>query len=337
MSELRRRAKGAIGPRHRYIVGTSHRRAQVGRRARAGALKHDFSLRTPLSLRRATSVPYPPGQSMAMPNASTPPGATPLRSFPSPVTLRSLLDARRCEGRRMSLAEAIAVIVPVCLDLQERHARGERLLVHPSSIAPGADGIARPDPSLTQPPTHVFDRHCLAPELRRTLEPGDACASVYSVGAILYEMLTGYHVGPGMQRPREIDPPLPEALEVLIGKAIIGERAHRPADLGALASALYHVAPQKSIHPPDISEARLDASAELAVDVRFSMLPPSTVAPAALEASSVTSIPRAPLIPRLKARISSRAPRAVDRRSNAPDGAPNSWPRPPHVRARPSP
>jgi anti-sigma-K factor RskA len=223
----------------------------------------------------------------------------------------------------MSLAEAIAVIVPVCLDLQARHARGERLLVHPSSIAPGTDGVARPDPSLTDPPTHVFDRHCVAPELRRTLAPGDACASVFSVGAILYEMLTGYHVGPGMKRPREIDAELPEALEVLIGKAIIGDRAHRPADLGALASALYHIAPQRSIHPPDVNEERLDASAELAVDVRFSMLPPHEIAAAPLEASAVTSVPRPPLLPRLKARISFRAPRSADR-TTAPDGAPSS-------------
>ncbi len=125
----------------------------------------------------------------------------------------------------------------------------------------------------------------------RTLEPGDECASVYSVGAILYEMVTGRHVGPGMKRPREIDPSLPEALEVLIGKAMIGDRAHRPADLGALASAMYHVAPQKSIHPPEISEARLDASAELDVDVKFSMLPPQPGAHGA-EASGVSAIPR---------------------------------------------
>ena len=82
-----------------------------------------------------------------------------------------------------------------------------------------------------------------------------------------------------MKRPREIEPALPESLEVLIGKSIIGDRTHRPADLGALASALYHVAPKKSIHPPDVSESRLDASAQLEVDVRFSMLPPE-VAPA---------------------------------------------------------
>ena len=180
----------------------------------------------------------------------------------------------------MSLDEAVAVIVPVCMDLNERHARGERVYVHPSAIAPGADGLARLNPALALLPTQTFDKHCLAPELQRTLEPGDACSSVFSVGAMLYEMLTGLHVGAGMKRPREIEPSLPESVEVLIGKSIIGDRTHRPADLGALASALYHVAPRQSIHPPDVSESRLDASAQLEVDVRFSMLPPS-VAPAA--------------------------------------------------------
>jgi hypothetical protein len=178
----------------------------------------------------------------------------------------------------MSLDEAVAVLVPVLLDLNERHARGERLYVHPSAIAPGSDGLARLDPSLAVVPTQPLDKHCLAPELQRTLEPGDACASVFSIGAMLYEMVTGLHVGTAMRRPREIEPSLPESLEVLIGKSIIGDRTHRPADLGALASALYHVAPRRSIHPPDISESRLDASAQLEVDVRFSMLPPS-VAP----------------------------------------------------------
>jgi hypothetical protein len=197
------------------------------------------------------------------------------------MTLRALLDTRRSEGRRISIEEAIAVLVPVCVDLQERHTRGERLYVHPSAIAADQDGVARLDPRLAVVPTTAFDRHCLAPELQRSLEPGDACASVYSVGAMLYEMVTGQHIGPGMKRPRDIDPTLPETLEILVGKAIIGDRAHRPADLAALASAMYHVAPARSIHPPDVSEGRFDASAELAIDVRLSMLPPSElVAPA---------------------------------------------------------
>jgi hypothetical protein len=99
-----------------------------------------------------------------------------------------------------------------------------------------------------------------------------------------------------MKRPRDLDPSLPEALEILIGKSIIGDPAHRPADLGALASALYHVAPQKSIHPPDIASARLDASADLDVDVKFSMLPPSEHATP--EASGVSALPRPAPVPR---------------------------------------
>src|SRR5215469_16379801 len=101
---------------------------------------------------------------MAMLNAPEVHGAPPTQSAGSP-TLRSLLDARRAEGRRMSVDEAIAVMVPLCLDLQARHAQGERLLVHPSAIAPGADGLARFEPALASPPSHPYDQACLAPEL----------------------------------------------------------------------------------------------------------------------------------------------------------------------------
>ncbi len=207
-------------------------------------------------------------------------GAHPAQSIPPSQTLRTLLDARRAEGRRLTLDEAVAVIVPVCLDLRERHARGETLFVHPSAVAPGPDGLARISASLSVPPTLLHDKYCLPPELHRSSQPGDACSSVFSVGAILYEMVTGRHVGPGMKRPREIDPNLPEGIEILIGKAIIGDRSHRPADLGALAAAMYALAPQQSMHAPEASASQFDASAELEVDVRLSMLPPHEIAAA---------------------------------------------------------
>ncbi|MDP9148418.1 MAG: hypothetical protein M3O36_00535 [Myxococcota bacterium] len=210
---------------------------------------------------------------MAMLSAPLP-GALAAPSIPPTMTLRALLDARRLVGRRMSLAEAIAIVVPVCLDLHDRHRDGERLYVHPSAIAPSPDGLARVQSTLSVPPDHSYDRHCLAPELQRAPGPGDACASVYSVGAMLYEMITGLHVGPGMTRPREIDASLPDTVEFVIGKAVVGDRTHRPSDLSALASALYHLAPQRSIHPPEVSEAQLDQSAELEVDIKLSMMPP---------------------------------------------------------------
>src|SRR5262249_24152050 len=183
-------------------------------------------------------------------------------------------------------------------DLRDRHARGEHLYVHPSSIAPGADGLARLSTRLSLPPSHPHDRSCLAPELQRGPQPGDACSSVFSIGAMVYEKLTGRHIGPRMNRPRDIDPNLPEAIEILIGKSIIGDRSPRPADLGALAAAIYAVAPQQSIHPPEVSASQLDASAELAVDVRLSMLPPEEIAGALSrpnpETSGVNTLPTRP-------------------------------------------
>jgi eukaryotic-like serine/threonine-protein kinase len=213
----------------------------------------------------------------------------------STLTLRSLLDARRAERRPLTLDEAIATVVPLSIDLQERHARGEKLYVHPSCIAPGADGLAKIAHEGSVVPTDPRDRVCMAPELMQTLEPGNARASVFAVGAILYECVTGSPIGPAMRRPRDINPELPEALEALLAKALVGDPAHRPDDLGALASALHHIAPMKSVPPPQVDEGRLDHGEDFEVDIRLSMLPPSELARDVVPAPvSFPSFPRPP-------------------------------------------
>jgi hypothetical protein len=257
--------------------------------------------------------------------ASSPSAASKNAAVPaSGSTLRALLDARRADGgRTFSLDEAIAVVVPLCLDLKERHARGEKVHVHPSCVAPGADGLARLVPELATAPSHPRDRACVAPEHQGKLDPGDARSSVFSVGAMLYEMLTGSAIGPAMRRPKEIDPSLPDALEAILGKALVGDPAHRPDDLGALASALHHVAPMKSIPPPDADESRLDHTESFDVDVRLSMLPPTEIVPSIPVSMSLGPPPDAKLdiiVPKAPA-----APSDVD--PFAPVAAPVSAPR----------
>jgi hypothetical protein len=185
-----------------------------------------------------------------------------------------MLEARRAENRRMSLDDAIAVLVPVCVDLKARHDRGEKLYVHASAVASGPDGMMRVHPALAVPPSAARDRASLAPELVKASAPGDARASVFAVGAMLYEAVTGSAVGPGMRRPRDVDPSLPESLEVLLGKALVADPAHRPDDLGALANAMHHLAPMKSIPPPDVDISTLDQANGEPVDIRMSLLPP---------------------------------------------------------------
>jgi len=208
------------------------------------------------------------------------------------VSLRTLIEQRLSQGQRFSLDESIAIIVPLCLDLKQHHERGEQVYVHPSCVAPGPDGLARLQPQLAILPTNPRDRACLAPELQRTLSPGNSRASVFSVGAILYELVTGSPIGPAMRRPREVDPSLPESLELLLSKALVGDPQHRPEDLGALAAAMHHLAPMKSIPPPDADVSTLDHTDSFDVDVRLSMLPPS-------EISGAVAIPQSPRVPQV--------------------------------------
>jgi hypothetical protein len=200
--------------------------------------------------------------------------ASPSQTIPN--SLRQEMEKRRAAGQAFQLKEAVGLIVPLCTDIAQHHARGERLFVHPSSILLTGGGFPHIASELAATlPTLQRDRACLAPE-ERSGQPGDQRASVFTIGAILYELLTNEVVGPAMRRPTQILPGLPQAMEVILGKALVTDRAHRPDDLGALAQALHHLAPSTSIPPPPADESHLDHGADFDVDVSLSMLPPDT-------------------------------------------------------------
>lgn len=231
--------------------------------------------RGPLSV--SARLGYSPRMSMS--SASVQRGPAPMAGAPGGTSLRSIFEARFAAGQRFSLVEAIGMFVPLCIDMKSHHDAGERLYVHPSCIVAGPDGFPRLEPSLAVVPTSARDRACTPPELERTLEPGGARASVFAIGAMLYEAVTGQTAGAGMVRPRDVDPSLPTALETLLAKALVSDPAHRPDDLGALASALHAIAPQSSLAPPPVDPANLDHGGDFDVDISLSLIPPANPAP----------------------------------------------------------
>jgi hypothetical protein len=189
-------------------------------------------------------------------------------------SLRSHIEARRSQGALFSLREAVGVIVPLCVELAEYHAAGHAFFVHPSSVVQDPDGNFRLSPAQAgRPPLDPRDRACMAPE-ERDGHPGNARSSVFAIGAILYELCTGHSIGPGMRRPTEFNPHLPPALDMVLSKALVGDPAHRPDDLKALAAAIHHMAPEGSIAPPDADESHLDHDENFDVDLSLSLVPP---------------------------------------------------------------
>jgi hypothetical protein len=203
----------------------------------------------------------------------------PVGSTIIPGTLRAKMEEARARGALYTLRDAVGLIVPLAVEIADRHAAGEMLYVHPSSIVVAENGTSRIQPELAvRPPTLPRDKMCMAPEERQG-RPGDARASVYAVGAIFYELVTNLTVGPGMRRPTEVVPTLPKELELILAKSLVADPAHRPDDLHALAQALHHLAPSGSIAPPPADESHLDGDSRFAVDVSLSMLPPAPSIP----------------------------------------------------------
>ncbi len=204
-----------------------------------------------------------------MPSVSNPGTPLPVGASIPPGSLRERLEALRAQGHSFPLSEAVHLIVPLCLQAAELHESGRHLFLNPSSLSLRGESLALDAERGQLPPSLPRDRACLAPE-ERGGQPGGARASVYALGAVLYEMVTGAVVGPAMARPTELVEGLPPELEQVLGRALVADPAHRPDDLRALAQAIHHLAPSATVPPPPAD----DFDAHLDVDVSLSMLPP---------------------------------------------------------------
>ena len=210
----------------------------------------------------------------------------------APSSLRARLSELQARGQQpLTLKQAVGVIVPIAVEVAEVHRAGHHLFLHPSCLVEDEYGFYHVEPALSQvPPTDPRDVACVAPELQLA-SLGGPRASVYAVGAIVYELLTGESVGRGMRRPSELVHGIPEQLEMVLAKALVAHPERRPDDLNALAQALYQLAPAGSVAPPPADTSHLDHAGDLDVDVSLSLLPP--VPRQAAPAASQRQAPRA--------------------------------------------
>ncbi len=193
--------------------------------------------------------------------------------------LRQFIETHRSERKPIGFATAVDIVVQLCVNVAEVHRQGFGLYVYPSNVIRGPNGFTVSRELAAELPRVLADQACLPPETLPN-ELGDPRASVYAIGAILYELLTGMSVGPQMKRPTELVPDLPSAVEVILAKALIRDPAHRPADLHALAQALYGLSPKPTVPPPPAADSNLlDKVDGVEIDVSLSMLPPAAAHP----------------------------------------------------------
>ena len=157
-----------------------------------------------------------------------------------------------CEGRRLEIERAIAIAIDVCRALEHAHSRG---IIHrdlkPANVWLGDDGAAR----LGDFGLATTDRRSRAavegmlvgtvaylPPEQALGRCSDARSDLYSLGAMLYELLTGEPPFPGEDAvaiigqhlnaqpvaPSRHRPEIPPALDRVVLRAA-GEAPRRPA------------------------------------------------------------------------------------------------------------
>jgi serine/threonine protein kinase len=166
---------------------------------------------------------------------------------------------------RLPEAEAVGLIVQVCLGLHVAHLRGlihrdvkpDNILVTPEGTAKLTDlGLIKAvdaDADLTRTGRGLGTPHFMAPEQFRNAKHADIRCDVYSLGATLYQTVTGElpfgkASGPldawlqktrdQLPRPRQRCPQLSERVDYAIWRALRADPSLRPASCQELVGDL---------------------------------------------------------------------------------------------------
>ncbi|MGH2736165.1 MAG: protein kinase domain-containing protein, partial [Actinomycetota bacterium] len=213
---------------------------------------------------------------------------------------RDLAQVMAADGA-MSPARAARIGTQVCDALAHAHAAS---VIHrdikPANILMSADdrvkvtdfGIARAagDSTLTAAGSVLGTAHYLSPE-QASGDPVGPASDQYSVGVVLYEMLTGAvpysgdspvviamrHVSEEMPPPSAVNPDVPPALDAAVQRATTKNPAERFEDAAALGTALRAAVDEAS--PVPIPAAPVAAAGPARRDRKTNKGPTSLLTP----------------------------------------------------------
>jgi len=205
-----------------------------------------------------------------------------------PKTLKDLIEARG----PLSVAEALDIAIQVARALQYAHDRGlvhrdikphNILFTSEGSVKVTDFGIARAlasDP-MTETGTILGSVHYLSPEQAQG-QPATPQSDLYSLGVVLYEMVTGkrpyegetpvavalQHVRGQRLRARQRRPDLPPAVDELIEKAMNPNPAARFQSAQEMLTALKRVQSQPDLERTSVLAKPVDQTTVLEATVR---------------------------------------------------------------------
>ncbi|MBW1971750.1 MAG: protein kinase, partial [Deltaproteobacteria bacterium] len=196
--------------------------------------------------------------------------------------LRAIIQRRIKEGEVFSFSEAYPIIAQICDALSFAHKytvhrdiKPENILIDQKGQVKISDfGIAKSliTPGLTSTHLKIGTPYYMSPEQAVESKSVDKRADIYSVGVILYEMLTGSIPIGRFKLPTKVNPSLPSEIDKILEKCLAHEPDDRYDDIALLKQDLKKISekPQikkleKSIKKGEIKKKKRDYKLPLVV------------------------------------------------------------------------
>jgi eukaryotic-like serine/threonine-protein kinase len=163
-------------------------------------------------------------------------------------SLREMLDKKRASGRAFSLKGAYNVVAHLCNALVYAHGATLHGALTPDSVMVNSAGRVKLTDFGLARTLKPFDNFraqvaggtmaALAPEMMSSPETADARVDLYSVGVILFELLTGRTPADSFERPSVAAPGVPVAVDPVVERCLRPVPDERYADAQALKEGL---------------------------------------------------------------------------------------------------